>query len=146
MRNQTLIIAMSMFAGFLVLAANIYTTQSVDSLFGNITTGRNQDAAKELLRRVSETGRFNQQLAYFISMFGDNFQDELLEVQHERLQKITEYQKLLEINPHSTTALVNISLLYYENNNLKQSKAYYARARAIDPWIEIEELEALGIN
>lgn len=129
---------------FLFLAANIYASQVVDPLFYQLTGGPSSKAAVALLTKLSSTDQFAAQLAFFTDMFGPEFQKEVFRTKTERARRIIAYQQLLQKNPKHRDVLLALAGLYLENEDKESAAIYYKRAKAVDPWLKVQELEKLS--
>ena len=86
------------------------------------------------------------QSQYLNSVFDNIFAHEI-DTKYLNLEKnIAKYEALLERNGENRDVLIKLALLYKDQgtrSSLEKSKTYYVAAKAVDPWVKIDGLEAL---
>lgn len=146
MKPITYVLIIAGFFCFFLVAFNIYVTQDIHPLFLKMATEGNIHSAEELLGALDHTEFFTSQLAYFNEQFGPEIQNKLARGEMNKKRQQQDLQSILERNPDSTTALLNLSINNYDEGNFATAINYYQQAKKVDPWIKIDALERLIKN
>lgn len=132
---------------FFVLAAfilvNLYSSQALHPLFFNLVNHQKKSDAILFLKKIKGTKEFPQQLNYFKNIYGEEIEKEVFVDEIKRKEEIKKLETILQKNEKARDVLVRLAILYFEDSNSSKAKAYYQRAKTIDPMIKNEELEGL---
>lgn len=127
----------------LFVAINVYASQSFHPLLFKIVGPPDVGATKQFLSYIEDTPAYHQQYDHFNRMYGGVFAQEDIEAEFSLSNELDKYNALLEKSPNTPAILVKIALVHLDRRDISQAREYYARAKAIDPWVEVEELENL---
>lgn len=136
-----LLSVIGIFALFIFVSVNIYSSQNHPKLFFDLLIKRELKSAVSFLKRIQRRQEFRNQLQYFESQHGEAIVPLVFEDMKRREDEITRLKRVLEQNKDARDVLVKIALLYAREDNLTEAQKYYKKAKALDPLIEIEELE-----
>lgn len=140
-------------ASFLAVLAIAFTTANVlasqtiyKPLMFRLVTLQDADASREFLANLEGTDLFAGQSQYLNSIFDNIFAVEI-DTRYLNIEKnIIEYENMLSLNPKNRDVLIKLALLYRDKGTgsaLEKSRQYYAEAKAVDPWVNVEGLEKL---
>lgn len=135
---------------FVYVTLNIYASQDFNPLFFHLVERKSKSDAVTFLKKIQNTAYFSDQsrlyrdqLAIFTYLYGSSINNELNKEKESRSKTIAHLEDLLNLNPHGRDVLVQLAILYYENNQPSRAKNYYQQAKTIDPEIAIPQLENL---
>lgn len=115
------------------LFANIFFSQRLPNFFLAVFN-LNENAVFFFLEKIKNTPYFSKQLDFFSDFFPlERLKNQVFSKDIEREKNIEKYKKILEKNPHSTTALYNLYLLYQEKNEKDKADYYHQRLFSLDP-------------
>lgn len=126
---------------FLIVAANVYASQSFSPLFYDLVYYKKRAAVVDFLRKIEHENEFQIQYQYLKAVWGERLGEDVFKDTVSREQKTRQLSALLEKNPKSRDVLLSLSLLYYDGGNIQKASEYYQKAKEIDPWVSIPLLE-----
>lgn len=136
----------------LFVAINVYASQLFHPLLYKILntsqTQVYQDSVRQFLSYIENTPEYDQQFAYFNRIYGNVFAAEAIDEEFSLNNELEKYESALEqtgqTREHAPPRiLVKIALVYLDRGDIVKAREYYNQARAIDPWIEVDELKDL---
>lgn len=126
-----------------LVAGNILASQFFPALMYKVVQLNDPLATRQFLAQIKGTPDYEYHYRYFNSIFDNAFAAEDIQAEFSLQSEIQRFEELLKKNEQNPQVLVEIALLHYDRGDAVQAKSYYQKARAIDPWIDIDELEAL---
>ncbi len=111
-----------------------------------MTVSPTKESAQELLSKLDHTQFFTSQLTYFSELFGSSIQDTLVTGELNKKQQYDRLNKILLENENNPQILLKLAILNYQDGNNDEAVAFYKRAQAIDPWLKINQMEAISQN
>lgn len=126
---------------FIYVLANVYASQTFNTLFFKLTAGQNRTDALTFLKKIKNEKDFPAQLTVLTRTYGSSLADGLEAEKDARRRQIAQLEALLKKNPSARDVLVKLAILYYEDDQPSRAKHYYQQAKTIDPEVKIDELE-----
>lgn len=117
------------------LIANIYSSQSISSLFIGVVNDE-KPVVIEYLKKIKNLPIFKQDLKNFSQVFGKNIIKEVLKEEEETKIKIKQLELALKKNPNSPQIFYALSILYNNLGDKNKAQEYLKKAQAIDPLIK----------
>jgi tetratricopeptide (TPR) repeat protein len=74
-------------------------------------------------------------------LFNNAFAAEDIQAEYSLKSEVNRLTELLKKNELNPQILVEIALLHYDRGDFTQAREYYQKALAIDPWLDIDDLE-----
>ena len=138
------LVGMIIGAWVLYCSANILASQLIfNPLLFRLVTLEDTGATREFLANLEGSPLYEGQNRYFNSLYNSVFSHEI-DVKHLNSEKASaHYEELLQLNPKSRDVLVELALLKTELGQKSEAKAFYMRAKEIDPWLQISKLDRL---
>jgi tetratricopeptide (TPR) repeat protein len=117
------------------LIANIYSSQSISSLFIGVVNDE-KPSVIEYLKKIRNLPIFKQELKNFSQIFGKDIIKEVLKEEEENKIKIKQLELALKKNPNSPQIFYALSILYNNLGDKNKAQEYLKKAQAIDPLIK----------
>lgn len=118
----------------LLLLLNIFTSQTVSSLFYGVINNHYQSIVL-FLKKIRNQSFFNQELKKYQLIYGRKIDNDVFFEEKERQEKIKKLEILLQKNPDARDVLYQLYLLYQEGGNHKKAEEYYKKVKEIDPFL-----------
>jgi tetratricopeptide (TPR) repeat protein len=118
----------------LLLLLNIFTSQTVSSLFYGVINNHYQSIVL-FLKKIKNQSFFNQELKKYQLIYGRKIENDVFFEERERQEKIKKLEVLLQKNPDARDVLYQLYLLYQEAGNNKKAEEYYKKVKEIDPFL-----------
>jgi tetratricopeptide (TPR) repeat protein len=124
-----------------IVSANILASQLFPSLMYKVVQLNDLSATKQFLAHIEGTPYYDQQYTYFNMLFNNAFAAEDIQAEYSLKSEVNRLTELLKKNERNPQILVEIALLHYDRGDFTQAREYYQKALAIDPWLDIDDLE-----
>lgn len=117
------------------LIVNLVKSQDFPQLFYKLLDN-DKNAATVFLQTIRYTGVFNNQLNYFVNIFGSTFKSAVFSKEIDREVKIKKLEQILVKSPYSRDVLYGLYKLHLEKNNKITAEKYLKAAKEVDPNIK----------
>ena len=139
MKRSITILATAILA--LVVAANAYVSQKYPRVFYDLVYYKDKSAAFAILNSLRGTKAYAKQLPLLNNLVKYDLAVCFTERDPELKARISRLMDALEKNPNNPQILAAIAMEYKKGAQNEAAKEYYNRAKMIDPFIYLEELE-----
>lgn len=148
--SKSSVLYIVIFLFFVYAVLNVYASQSFNPLFFHLVERQHKSDAVAFLKKIQNTAYFSDQsrlyrdqLLVFTRMYGQSIIHDLSAEKESRINAIAKFERLLEKNPRGRDVLIQLAILYDENDQPSRAKNYYQQAKTIDPEIKIPQLDKL---
>lgn len=125
------------------VSINVLVSQLYPSLMFKVLQFNDLAATKQFLAHIEGTPFYETQYAYLNKLFSNAFVADDIQAEFSLKSELDRLNNLLEKNQNNPQVLAEIALLHFDKGDLTQARQYYQQAQAIDPWLDIDELERI---
>jgi tetratricopeptide (TPR) repeat protein len=124
-----------------ITSLNIGAYQATPPLLNNIINRNNLEEAFSFVKKLAYTPFYMDQITYFSNLYGQPFIDIYHEDQNRYMVQKEKLERDLTKNPNAPPILGSLYLLSYKTGYKEEAKAYYEKAKKLDPNLTILSFE-----